>query len=270
MTNATQRFYDQFSSRFVRDYVWGNLRVERQLKFLAAAIPPAVRTALVIGCGSGESARFVAHRVARGSTVLGVDISSESLRLARALNSHPRVRYEQLDVLSDELEGIFDVVILPDVYEHIPAAMRRVLHQKLDGALAEEGRVLLTFPSPGHQAALAAAGEGLQIVDEVVTLDDMRDLARDVRAELTYFNLISVWRANDYVHAGITRGTGTVKALDDRTRIPLQSTRDGLPIRVGMRFGVDRPVRLMRAGYRYLRLRIRLRRLGGGPLSSTG
>jgi hypothetical protein len=37
---------------------------------------------------------------------------------------------------------------------------------------------LFTVPSPGKQASLYATGKGLQVVDEVVTLDDLNQVAR--------------------------------------------------------------------------------------------
>jgi SAM-dependent methyltransferase len=266
MKNATERFYDAFSTQIVRDYVRGNRRVERQLAFLRFAIPSTVARVLVIGCGAGESARFIAARVARGSEVVGLDISGENLRLARALHAHSRVTYKQLDVLVEPLDGTFDVAVLPDVYEHIPLSLRGSLHDKLNRVLTTNGRLLLTIPSPAKQAALTAAGRGLQIIDEVVTVQDLMNLARDVGGELTYLNLISVWEANDYIHAAITRGSSSVAPLNTSTRLSLQPEGVLDPLR--RRIRIDSATRLVRAGFRYVNLRVRLRRMGG--LASIG
>jgi SAM-dependent methyltransferase len=249
MNEAVEEFYDGFSRRFIRDYVRGNRRVERQVAFLAAAIPRATTRALVIGCGTGEAARCIAARIAPSSHVLAVDISGENLRLARLLHPHPRVTYAQLDVLTATLDGCFDVIVLPDVYEHIPVQMRGVLHERLNRVLAADGRVLLTVPSPGTQAALADAGEARQIVDEVVTTADLVTLARDVGGDVTYLNRISVWQAHDYVHAAITRGSQQVAPLSAST--PLQLYGATTTTLGG---------RLLRAAVRYVMLRIKLAR----------
>lgn len=254
MTGSTERFYDEFSQTFVRDYVFGNRRVDRQFAFLKAAIPPTISSALVIGCGSGDSSKFLAKRIAPGCTVLAIDISSANLRLAQALHAHPRVSYRKVDVLATdeggEIRGPFDVVVLPDVYEHIPKDQRSVLHARLDRLLAPNGRVLLTVPSPAKQASLKEKGSGLQIVDEVVTADDLQTLAHDVHGELTYLNLISVWDANDYMHAAIARGTARLAPIDTAT--PLHSSGSGL----------TRAWHLARAGFRYLNLKLRVGRRG--------
>jgi SAM-dependent methyltransferase len=268
MKGATERYYDVFGRRFVRDYVLGNRRVERQLAFLASAIPPATTGVLVIGCGAGESARFVAAKVARRSHVLATDISGENLRLARALHPHPRVTYKKLDILTDDIDGTFEVVVLPDVYEHIPVARRPILHAKLDRLLCPDGLVLLTLPSPGKQAALAAAGQGLQLIDEVVTQQDLMTLAADIHGDLTYLNLISVWEAHDYIHAAIGRGRNTVAALKTATRLSRQSGSHGLLGRIWQDGKTEKVARRVRGAFRHAVLRFRVDR--GGENSAAG
>lgn len=245
MSGATEQFYDRFSSQFVRDYVRGNRRVDYQLAFLTAAIPAATSRALVIGCGSGDAARRIA-RLAADCRIVAVDLSGENVRLAQRLNPHPRVTYRKADVLEGDAEpsaAPFDVVVLPDVYEHIPLPKRAVLHRRLDYMLGADGRLVLTVPSPSKQIRLAAQGHGLQIVDEIVTADDLRTLARDLGGGLIYLNEISVWEPGDYLHAIVARGT----ARD----LPIAAPRYPNPLA---------PIRdLVRAPFRSIYVRLRLR-----------
>jgi len=125
-------------------------------------------------------------------------------------------------VTTDSIDGKWDVIILPDVYEHIPKDARATLHQKIDQLLTERGRILVTVPSPGKQASLYATGEGLQIVDEIVTLEDLHVVARSVGGVLTYFNMISVWETDDYIHAAIQRGAERVRSIQPPDLIPLK------------------------------------------------
>jgi hypothetical protein len=67
----------------------------------------------------------------------------------------------------------------------------------------------------------------LQIVDEIVTLEDVTRIARDVGAALTYFNTISVWKTNDYVHAMIERDGNAVRPILLGDVLPIK----GLPRR---------------------------------------
>jgi SAM-dependent methyltransferase len=221
VSGEVERFYNEFAPRLVGDLVKGNPRVKKQFELLRDAVPPGVAQILVIGFGSGQVAHYLAG-LTTSARIRGVDVSSENVRIAKALFEQPRVTFEQLDVTRQALEGSYDLIILPDVYEHIPLAARAALHKELTRSLAPNGRLILTLPSPGHQKALREQGHGLQAVDETVTLNDLVCLARDVGGELTYFNSISVWRTNDYLHAVIERGAESERPLALTDRLPLK------------------------------------------------
>jgi SAM-dependent methyltransferase len=211
---SVQEFYDSFADeRFVRDYIYGNRRVARQLRFFASAIPESAKRILVIGCGSGESADFVARRVTRQGKILGIDISPRAIQLAQKLFPHDRIEYRVMNILEEGLEGQWDVILLPDVYEHVPLTSRPDFHRKLNAMIAKEGRVLVTVPSPGHQEYAHREGGDVQIIDDIVELHDLIRLADDLSGTLTYFSLISIWNTNDYMHAGIERRPLVMKPL---------------------------------------------------------
>lgn len=236
MRNEVETFYDDFSETFIRDYIYGNLRVDRQLKFLSNALPHDVSRVLIIGCGCGQSAHFIATRVAKHAKVLAVDISGEVLRLAKALFRHDRVEYRKLDITSDPIEGEWDAIVLPDVYEHIPLQFRKVLHSKLNSLLSNNGKILFTLPSPAHQAFLYESGKGLQLVDEIVTLQDLVDVAKDIRGQLTYFRMISLGNTNDYIHAVIERGTEKMGPLRKADKLPIKGWSRGYYVHRGCRY----------------------------------
>jgi cyclopropane fatty-acyl-phospholipid synthase-like methyltransferase len=158
-----------------------------------------------------------------GGRVLGVDLSRENLRVARALFAHPRVEYRQVDLTRDPVEGAFEAIVLPDVYEHVPVDARPAMHELLAGALAAGGRILLSIPSPAHQRHLRARGEGLQPVDEDVSIADLLRLAEDTHTTLSYFRQLSVFRTNDYVHAMLERDAETLRPLAPADRVPIKS-----------------------------------------------
>ena len=258
MTEEIEAFYDRFSRRFVGDYVEGNPRVARQLAFFAEAIPRGVSTALVVGCGSGEGAHFVATEVAPRAQVLAVDLSDAALDIGRQLFAHERLRFRQVDIVSDPVPGgPFDVILFPDVYEHVPLEARPRLHERIAELLGPQGKVLLTVPSLGHQAMLReAGGHGLQAVDEDVSLEDLLALAQDLEAELTSFRAISVWNTNDYYHALIERDARAARPLGQADRTPLKvgaQAEGPLAARIS-RWGAR-----LRRGWRRARVRWRLR-----------
>jgi cyclopropane fatty-acyl-phospholipid synthase-like methyltransferase len=114
--------------------------------------------------------------------------------------------------------GTFDAIVMMDVYEHIPRSRVRVFHDVLAGMLTPGGSVLLTTPSPLHQARLAATNpEALQIVDETIGVEEIAELARAIGGTVTSFNYKAVWRSNDYVHTVIERAPRHEKLADKRT-----------------------------------------------------
>lgn len=244
--SRVEAYYNEFSPKFVEDFVHGNDRVKRQLDFFAEAIPPETRRVLVIGCGSGQGAHHIATRIATEARVLGVDISESNLRLASALFAHERVEYRRMDVTRETPDGEWDIIVLPDVYEHIPREAHARLHARLDQLLAPRGKVLFTLPSPGYQKHLYKTGEGLQVVDEIITMEDLVQFAANVKGELTYFRLISIWLTNDYLHAMIERGSEEMREIGAADSLPVK----GLP-----------PRNLSTRGRDFLLHRLRLKRL---------
>lgn len=222
VVSPVETFYNNFSPTFIRDYVYGNERIDRQLEFFTKAIHPDTARILVIGCGSGQGTHFIAKWIAKKAQILALDISSENLRLARSLFSHTRIEYHQVNVVTEVIEGNWDAIVLPDVYEHIPLAARGDLHRKFNALLSPQGKILFTIPSPGKQAALYASGEGLQVVDEVVTLEDLIEVGKAVEGTLTYWSTISVWNTNDYIHAVVERGAAEIGTIAQQDYLPIK------------------------------------------------
>lgn len=236
MSSDVESYYDRFSKRLVRDLIYGNERIQQQLEFLSRAIPADTKSVLVIGSGSGQAVHFIASKVAPNAKVLAVDISANNLELGKTLFSHQNVEYRKIDITRDEVNGQWEVIVLPDVYEHIPRPVRDKVHAALDKLLSTNGRILLTLPTPGKQRALVEGGEGLQIVDEIVTLEDLAGLAASVHATLTYFNMISVYDTNDYIHSVIERHAESIRKITKNDMVPLKGWPKRNLIRRGLSF----------------------------------
>ncbi len=230
-----EAFYDGFQEKLITDYLLSNPRIVAAIRFMQEHIQPESAALLDIGCGMGwstyEFARFFPE-----ATVLGVDISSELIGLAGRMFSHPNLSYQKVDVTSDafSLERAFDAITLIDVYEHIPVSDRDGFHQHLRRLLSNRGQVLIASPTPLHQQWLREhAPEGLQPVDEDVTLEDMQALARSLDGQLTVFHYRSVWNTNDYFHALVEkkpeyrklRGQRRTARLTPKLRRLLQTLR---------------------------------------------
>ena len=74
-------------------------------------------TVLDIGCGNGALAFSIAKTT--NAKVVGIDINPKTIKKARSLHSHEKVKYITGDATQETIEDNFDVVVLSNVLEHI-------------------------------------------------------------------------------------------------------------------------------------------------------
>lgn len=203
-SSDVKSFYDEFAtSTLLRDFRYLNLRQEA-IKDLCRRFIPEGGRVLEIGCGVGIIAKFLRSRV---SYLLGVDISDSNVRLARAYAGGGSVEFKVLDVIEEahELEphGRFDAILMPDVIEHIPKSAYGSLFSTIDKHLAEDGKLILTFPSPEYQEYLKARRpDALQVIDETVVPEE---LSAATSLKIVYLAYRDVWSKNQYVHLVLSR-----------------------------------------------------------------
>ena len=206
--DRVRHFYDNFANKLIADYWQGNPRAAAAIQHSLCWIRKDAKCVLDIGCGIGWSTREIA-RHCQQAKVVGWDISPGLVDVAQALTHEPNVRFEVGDFCQERHQtvGRFDAIVLLDVYEHFPAAHRAEVHAALNDLLCDNGVVILSYPTPKHQAFLRTEHpEGLQPVDEDVTRDDVAKLAEDLAARIEYFREVTIWNADDYAHATVCRG----------------------------------------------------------------
>jgi ubiquinone/menaquinone biosynthesis C-methylase UbiE len=96
---------------------------------------------LDIGCGNGALSRDVAEK--SGAHVVGIDLSADNIDTAKKKHSHSRVQYETGDVLTKNLQGPFDTVIMSNVLEHLEQRAE-FLHRVTE--TVKPGKFLLRVP----------------------------------------------------------------------------------------------------------------------------
>ena len=72
---------------------------------------------LDLGCGNGALSRDVAEK--SGAHVVGIDLSPDNIDTAKKKYFHSRVTYEIGDVLTTNIGGSFDTVLMSNVLEHL-------------------------------------------------------------------------------------------------------------------------------------------------------
>lgn len=209
-------FYDDFVERQAR--VGVNRRHEAIVAWLRRfGLRPDDRV-LELGCGVGTVTQLVAEELPRGS-ILGVDLSPQSIARARErLDAYENVRFVAADVGTADIEGEYDVVLLPDVIEHIPLETHDALFGRIASWVKSDGFVLLHYPNPHHLEWFHEHHpERLQIIDQPIHADVLLANAYRHGLHLDYYERYSIWvREGDYVVAVLRPASG----VGEFTRLP--------------------------------------------------
>ena len=169
MSSHVRSFYDAFAEKQVRTGI--NLRHRRIMDWLRAfGLKDGMRI-LEIGCGVGTQTALLADAVPNGM-LLANDISPVSVEHARKrLNGRKQVQFLVGDIVQLPVEGTFDLIVLPDVLEHIPLGDHAELISKLAALLKEDGRVVIHIPAPQFlDYEIKHRPEALQVIDQPIHL----------------------------------------------------------------------------------------------------
>jgi SAM-dependent methyltransferase len=215
-------FYDTNVGGKLEGFVEGNDRVEAAWRTVESWVRHSPRRVLEIGCAVGDIC-WRMNRVWPGTDVVGLDVSGKSIEIATRLFAEPGITFVQGTVTAAPLSGSFDVIVMLDVYEHIPKGDRLAVHAALKRLLSDDGQIVLSFPTPQHLAWLREhQPDQIQPVDEDISPEVILTLAGETGTDVVLYQNVNVWHEGDYAHAVLRRQTGFPGA---RTRAP---RRDGL------------------------------------------
>jgi SAM-dependent methyltransferase len=98
--------------------------------------------ALEIGCSEGAFTRMLAERC---EDLVAVDFAPIALhRASQRRDWGGRVKFLQLDLMRDHLNGGFDLITLMDVLDYFPTREMKAACEKVIGALPGGGQLLMT------------------------------------------------------------------------------------------------------------------------------
>ena len=200
-SNRIRKYYnDHNMRRLIRDYVNGNPRFDKAVECIVNCGRRSFARILDIGCGIGYSS-YLLKAAFPSSSVLGLDISNFSIQTAGKLFRGDGLKFECKDFLIEDVGGSYDLIVMVDVYEHFPLRHRKQLHKKIDTLLSEDGWLILTTPTVEHQRFLQNHNpDGLQVIDEEVSEDDLFLLANAVHTSVVRYEKVAVWNTYDYQH----------------------------------------------------------------------
>jgi|GEM_PF-437854 len=135
---------------------------------------------LEIGCGIGTLSSLLIPYLREGS-IFCCDLSSESIKYAEeTYKNFLNVEFQALDASDFVLDRKFDMVIMPDVCEHIPIELHNRMFKNISKMLKREGVVYIHIPAPYYlDWAKVYSKEELQIIDQSLYLDEFCERIKD-------------------------------------------------------------------------------------------
>jgi trans-aconitate 2-methyltransferase len=150
---------------------------------------------LEVGCGIGTVSQLILRSLSSTGKLLAVDISPKSIDLAQQLHSkYNNATFRVMDLTKETLRQQFDVIVLPDVLEHIPQDAHESLFANLKVLLKDDGFIFVHIPDPNYLQSLIDAGDKtLQIIEIPVYTDQLLDCVYPLGFYLHYLKSYSVY-----------------------------------------------------------------------------
>lgn len=167
-----EEFYNSFKEHQKKLGV--NIRHRTIFKNLKKAGLKSESNVLEVGCGIGTVSSLILNYIKSGNFV-GIDISQESIELAQKLYAN----YKNAEFIVNDMSEFthkqkFDVVVLPDVLEHIPVEQHHNLFKVISQVTTSDAVVLINIPEPNClNWARKHHPEKLQIIDQSLSMQDL-------------------------------------------------------------------------------------------------
>lgn len=129
---------------------------------------------LEIGCGFGTITSLIARYLTQGKLV-ATDISKERIESCRRnLGKYKNASFVLTDMTDFIPDGKFDLIVLPDVLEHIPEEAHFELFRLMSQYLNEDGLIFIHLPHPTALDYVRKHNpEALQIIDQSIATDGL-------------------------------------------------------------------------------------------------
>jgi trans-aconitate methyltransferase len=197
-----KKYYDTHTLGKLQGFLYGNPRVERAWQTISTWQAEEPKNVLEIGCGIGDiSWRF--SKKWPNSNVKAFDISESSIEIAKKLFAKNNLSFESHSDINDiKLNEKVDLIFMIDVYEHVQVSDRRNFLDFFKNTLSQNGLLFISCPTPRNLEWLKKnKPNGLQPVDEEVTINDVLDIANYISRSILLYKEVSVWNVGDYFHA---------------------------------------------------------------------
>lgn len=196
--NDISKFYDDYVSR--QKHAGVNLRHKSIFEKVKTTGLLSHHNVLEIGCGIGTFTSLIIPYLTSGN-VVAMDISEKSINLAKQIYRYQNTSFIAADATNyDFEEKKFDVIILPDVLEHIPIKFHNDLFKKLQGVLNKNGFIFIHIPNPYYlEWCHTHKTEVLQVIDQPIKTDLLIENTYSNNLFIEELKTYSIWvKDNDY------------------------------------------------------------------------
>jgi ubiquinone/menaquinone biosynthesis C-methylase UbiE len=226
MQNSNIReWYNDFSLSQIRTSV--NLRHYSIInKLISSGLKKDSKT-LEIGCGIGTLTGLILNYVSKGR-VLGVDISDESIKIARQrLGESARLELIISDMKNFQYPNNFDFIVLPDVLEHIPLENHDELFETIGRLTHENSKILIHIPHPRALDYYRLHNpELLQIIDQSIEAISLVNSASKANFILKKYEAYCLFSTEpDYVYLEFEKNKNQIPKNISKTKIILKKIK---------------------------------------------
>jgi trans-aconitate 2-methyltransferase len=166
-----EQFYNTYKEK--QKKIGVNIRHRTILKNLKSTGLKPDSKVLEVGCGIGTVSGLIIKNIPSGKFT-GVDISAESVEMAKRLNPAPNAEFLVSDMSNFSHGTKFDFVVLPDVLEHIPVEQHSNLFRVLNEVTTKDAVVLINIPEPNCLNWIREHhSDKLQIIDQSLSMQDL-------------------------------------------------------------------------------------------------
>ncbi|HET7027911.1 MAG TPA: class I SAM-dependent methyltransferase [Candidatus Limnocylindrales bacterium] len=171
---------------------------------------------LEIGCGVGTQTELIAKRLAGSGTLTSIDLSPRSIELARSrLSGLPNIRLIVGDAVELSLDETFDVVVLPDVIEHIPIDEHMKLFGKVRRMLRDTGWAFIHMPNPFYlDWCRRNRPDVLQVIDQPIFIESLVASTRPNDLYVHHLETYAIWIAEGDYQVVVLRPTPRQQSFD--------------------------------------------------------
>jgi len=164
------KYYDSEWAKLEKEKLTGiNSRHRFILKFLLENGMKSSDSILEIGCGIGTLSSFICSKLKKGH-LTGVDISPETIEQNKIRYKHlNNVKFIVSDMTDFSIDEKYDIIILPDVLEHIPIEAHDNIFKTIKRLIKPDGFIFINIPNPYALEYLHVHHkELLQIIDQPI------------------------------------------------------------------------------------------------------